>query len=85
MVARKKFRSEYSKWFEWYLNDQKRRGCTIVFADKNDIEFWTGLPEVDRIKEQWVAEAKSAGMKGADHILSRIVEIVHEGIERDQQ
>jgi TRAP-type C4-dicarboxylate transport system substrate-binding protein len=84
-VARNKFRSEYSKWFEWYLNDQKKRGCTIVFADKNDIDFWTGLPEVDRIKEQWIAEAKSVGVDNADRILSTIVEIVHKGIGRDQQ
>jgi TRAP-type C4-dicarboxylate transport system substrate-binding protein len=84
VVARNKFRSEYSKWFEWYLSDQKKRGCTIVFADKNDIELWTGLPEVDRIKEQWVAESKSVGVARAHQILSKIVEIVHEGIERDQ-
>jgi TRAP-type C4-dicarboxylate transport system substrate-binding protein len=85
LLARDKFRLEYSKWFEWYLNDQKRRGCTIVFADKKDIEFWTGSPEVDRIKEQWIAEAKSVGVDGADQILSRIVDIVHEGIVRDQR
>ena len=84
LVARNKFRSEYSKWFEWYLNDQKKRGCTIVFADKNDIELWTGLPEVERIKEQWVAESKSVGVARAHQILSKIVEIVHDGIERDQ-
>jgi TRAP-type C4-dicarboxylate transport system substrate-binding protein len=84
-VARNKFRSEYSKWFEWYLDDQKKRGCTIVFADKDDIDFWTGLPEVDRIKEQWIAEAKAMGVDNADRILSTIVEIVHKGIGRDQQ
>jgi TRAP-type C4-dicarboxylate transport system substrate-binding protein len=84
-VARNNFSSEYSKWFEWYLNDQKRRGCTIVFADKNDIDFWTSLPEVDRIKDQWIAEAKSVGVDDADQILKTIVEIVSEGIARDQQ
>ena len=83
LVARNKFRSEYSKWFEWYLNDQKKRGCSIVFADHGDIEFWTGSPEVDRIKEQWIAEAKSAGVDDADQILSKIIEIVNKGIERD--
>ena len=84
-VARNKLRSEYLKWFEWYLNDQKRRGCTIVFADKKDIEFWTDSPEVDRIKEQWIAEAKSVGVDGADQILRKIVDIVQEGIMRDQR
>jgi TRAP-type C4-dicarboxylate transport system substrate-binding protein len=84
LIARDKFRSEYSKWFEWYLKDQKRRGCKIVFADKQDIRFWTGLPEVDRIKEQWIAEANSMGVESAHQILSKIVEIVHEGIARDQ-
>ena len=82
-VARNKLRSEYLKWFEWYLNDQKRRGCKIVFADKKDIDFWTGLPEVDHIKEQWIAEAKSVGVDNADQILRTIVEIVHAGIARD--
>ena len=85
VIARNNFRSEYSKWFEWYLNDQKSRGCTIVFADENDIQLWTGLPEVDRIKEQWIAEAKSVGMNSAEKILGRIDEIVDEGIVRDQQ
>jgi hypothetical protein len=41
------------------------------------------LPEVDRIKEQWIAEVRSVGVDGAEQILSRIVDIVHEGIERD--
>jgi TRAP-type C4-dicarboxylate transport system substrate-binding protein len=84
VVAREKFRSEYSKWFEWYLNDQKRRGCTIVFADKSDIDFWTTLPEADRIKEQWIAEARSVGVDNADQVLGTIVEIVHAGIALEQ-
>ncbi len=84
VIARDQFRTEYSKWFEWYLNDQKRRGCTIVFADKNDIDFWTSIPEVERIKQQWIAEAKSVGVDDADQVLNKIVEIVNEGIEREQ-
>jgi TRAP-type C4-dicarboxylate transport system substrate-binding protein len=84
VIARNRFSKEYSKWFQWYLNDQKRRGCTIVFADKKDIDFWTGLPEVGRIREQWVAEAKSVGVGDADLVLDKIVEIVHAGIAREQ-
>ena len=83
-VARNNFRSEYLKWFDWYLNDQKSRGCTIVFANKKDIEYWNGLPEVARIREQWLAEATAAGANGVDHLLGKIVGIVNEGITRDQ-
>ena len=83
-VARNNLRIEYLKWFGWYLNDQKKRGCTISFATKKDIELWTGMPEIERIKKQWIAEATSAGIQRADRLLNRIIEIVEEGIEKDE-
>lgn len=84
IVARNNFRNEYSKWFDWYLNDQKTRGCKITFASKEDIEFWNSLPEINRIQEQWLAEASAAGVDRADQLLSKMIQIVTEGIQRDQ-
>jgi TRAP-type C4-dicarboxylate transport system substrate-binding protein len=85
VVARNNFKNEYSKWFDWYLNDQKTRGCKITFASKADIELWNSVPEINRIQEQWIAEASAAGVDRADQLLNRMIQIVKEGIQRDQR
>jgi TRAP-type C4-dicarboxylate transport system substrate-binding protein len=84
-VSEKRFAGEYSKWFDKVVAEEKKMGCTITFAKKEEIEQWVNLPEVKEIQEQWTKEAKAAGAKNADVILKRINEIVAEGIKRDKR
>ncbi|WP_300669585.1 TRAP transporter substrate-binding protein [Desulfoluna sp.] len=74
----------YESMLDETIAAQKKAGCQVAFAQKEDIDTWLTLPEVTTIKGLWAQEVSPQMPKiKARRILEKIEAIVAEGIQRD--
>ncbi len=82
--SRKNFAITYRKMFGEIIAAQKKAGYKVAFAQKEDIDAWMNLKEVQEIKAQWIREVNQAsGKTDAADVLNKIENIVVEGIKKD--
>jgi TRAP-type C4-dicarboxylate transport system substrate-binding protein len=82
--ARAKFAKNYASWFDKIVDIEKGMKCDVVFASPADIKTWVNLPQVGEIEQQWIKEAKAAGVADAEAVLQKVKSIVSQGIAKDK-
>lgn len=80
--AQARFSSVWDGTIDQILEDQKEAGYTIVMASGENVETFTGLPEVQTNQEMWVEEAMEAGAENPQAILDQFDEVISSAIGR---
>lgn len=82
--SKRHFATLYETMLDEIVDTQKKAGYSVAFAQQEDIDTWLKLPEVRKVKQQWVKEVSplmpTTEVRG---ILETIERIVAEGIQKD--
>jgi len=71
-MAEEKFAQVYDEAFDKIVATQKARNYKVAVMSKQDIAKWENAAELAKMQEQWVQEAKSAGMQGAAGVMEKL-------------
>ena len=71
-MAEEKFAQVYDEAFDKIVATQKARNYKVAVMSKQDIAKWENAAELAKMQEQWVQEAKAAGMQGAAGVMEKL-------------
>jgi len=71
-IAEEKFAQVYDEAFDKIVATQKARNYKVAVMSKQDIAKWENAAELAKMQEQWVQEAKAAGMQEAAGVMGKL-------------
>jgi TRAP-type C4-dicarboxylate transport system substrate-binding protein len=83
-IAEKKFAETYEKAFDKIMAEQKAAGFKVTVMSEEDVLKWENAKELRKMQEQWVEEAKAAGLKNASSIMEQMRKIHKQAMEREK-
>ena len=82
--SKRHFATQYETMLDEIVAAQKKAGYQVAFAQKEDIDTWLKLPEIEKVKQLWVKEVSPMMPPAeAQGVLEKLERIVAEGIEKD--
>ncbi len=69
--------------FDNIMAAQKEHGAKVNFWSKADLQKWNNNPQIPKLRQEWVKEAESVGLKNAGDIMVQVEKIINEGIARE--
>lgn len=84
VTSKERLTTLYESMLDEVISTQKKAGCDVTFAQKEDIDTWLQLPEVEKIRELWIKKVSPLmPPKEAKALLFKLDTIVAQGIEKD--
>jgi TRAP-type C4-dicarboxylate transport system substrate-binding protein len=83
-IAEEQFAQVYDEAFDKILATQKARKYKVAVMSKQDIAKWENAAELAKMQEQWVQEAKGAGMANAAGVLAKLRELHAQAMEMEK-
>lgn len=71
-MAEERFAQVYDEAFDKILATQKSRNYKVTVMSRQDITKWENAAELAKMQEQWVQEAKTAGMANAAGVMEKM-------------
>lgn len=81
-IAEEKYSKVYEDTFEQVIKEQKESGVKVTFMSDSDIDKWESAPKLKLLQQQWVEEAKKAGLENAEEILTQVLSIYERAMAR---
>ena len=70
-------------WDECMNGMIKRSNAVFTKMSNAEMEAWANKPEVKRLPDQWVEDAKKAGIADAQEIMDKVKQIINEGLAKE--
>ena len=83
-IAENAFSKVYDETFDKIVEEERAAGCTVTFMSEEDIAKWENADKLQELQEQWVKEAKEAGLETAPSVMEKMRTLVKMAIEREQ-
>ena len=65
------------------MASQKKHGAKVNPWSKSDLEKWNNNPQIPKLRQEWIKEAESVGLKNASEIMTQVEKIINAGIARE--
>ncbi|HXK90277.1 MAG TPA: hypothetical protein PL027_09820, partial [Thermosynergistes sp.] len=83
-IAENAFSRVYDETFDKIVEEERAAGCTVTFMSDEDIAKWENAEKLLDLQEQWIKEAKEAGLETAPSVMEKMRTLVKMAVEREQ-
>jgi len=83
-MAEDRFGQVYDEAFDKIQATQKARNYKITVMSKQDIAKWENAAELTKMQEQWVQEAKAAGMANAAGVMEKMRTLHKQAVDMEK-
>jgi TRAP-type C4-dicarboxylate transport system substrate-binding protein len=82
-IAEKKFAKVYEAAFDKVKSEQVAAGYKVTVMSDADVAQWASADKLDTLQQQWVKEAKAAGLKTAASVMEKMKVLHKQAMARD--
>lgn len=80
--AEKKFGAVYEETFDQIRKAEEDAGATVKELSESDLVAWENADALEGLRQEWVEQAKAAGLENAAEVMEQVVAIHEEAMSR---